>query len=128
SAPDVGRRYPGLVTAVSSTSAQLRIGSYRATLAPAAIAWTGRKTLSSVMKVGDLGPLVVKKRSDADKQLQADVPPWPTVEGALVALDPSTGEVRALVGGYDFDRSEFDRAVQARRQAGSAFKPLLFSA
>jgi len=128
SAPDVGRRYPGLVTAVSSTSAQLRIGAYRATLAPAAIAWTGRKTLSSVMKVGDLVPLVVKKRSDADKQLQADVPPWPTVEGALVALDPSTGEVRALVGGYDFDRSEFDRAVQARRQAGSAFKPFLFSA
>jgi len=127
-APDAGRRYPGLVTAVNSTSAQLRIGPYHTSIAPAAVAWTGRKTVSAVMKVGDLVPLMVTKRSDAGNRFEADVPPWPTVEGALVALDPSTGEVRALVGGFDFERSEFDRAVQARRQAGSAFKPFLFSA
>lgn len=126
--PDIGRRYPGLVTAVNSSSAQLRIGQYRTSLVPAAVAWSGRRSLSAVMKVGDLVPLTVTKRRDTDKRLEAEVPPWPTVEGALVALDPSTGEVRALVGGFDFERSEFDRAVQARRQAGSAFKPFLFSA
>ena len=50
------------------------------------------------------------------------------LEGALAAVDPATGEVLALVGGRDFHRSPFNRATQARRQPGSAFKPLLFAA
>jgi 1A family penicillin-binding protein len=50
------------------------------------------------------------------------------LEGALVALDPQTGEVLALVGGRDFHESPFNRAIQAKRQPGSAFKPLLFAA
>jgi penicillin-binding protein 1A len=52
----------------------------------------------------------------------------PQVEGALVAIDPYTGQVKAMVGGYDFGRSQFNRAVQARRQPGSAFKPLVYAA
>lgn len=52
----------------------------------------------------------------------------PQVEGALVSIEPPTGEVRALVGGYSFDRSQFNRATQARRQPGSAFKPVVYSA
>jgi membrane carboxypeptidase/penicillin-binding protein len=52
----------------------------------------------------------------------------PAVEEALVAIDAASGEVRALVGGFDFRRSEFDRAIQARRQAGSAFKPIVYTA
>jgi penicillin-binding protein 1A len=49
-------------------------------------------------------------------------------EGALLALDPHTGAVRALVGGYDFALSEYNRALQAKRQPGSAFKPIIYSA
>jgi penicillin-binding protein 1A len=49
-------------------------------------------------------------------------------EGAVITIEPSTGYVRALVGGYDFFRSEFNRAVQARRQPGSAFKPFVYIA
>jgi penicillin-binding protein 1A len=49
-------------------------------------------------------------------------------EGAVVTIEPQTGYVRALVGGYDFFRSEFNRAVQAKRQPGSAFKPFVFIA
>jgi penicillin-binding protein 1A len=52
----------------------------------------------------------------------------PATEGALVALDVASGDVLALVGGYDFAASEFDRAVQARRQPGSAFKPFVYGA
>ncbi|MGE0387819.1 MAG: penicillin-binding protein 1A [Gammaproteobacteria bacterium] len=52
----------------------------------------------------------------------------PEVEGALVALDPSTGAVRALVGGFDFSRSKFNRVTQALRQPGSNFKPFVYSA
>jgi penicillin-binding protein 1A len=50
------------------------------------------------------------------------------VEGALLAMDPRTGMVRALVGGYDFSQSQFNRALQAKRQPGSAFKPIIYSA
>ena len=52
----------------------------------------------------------------------------PQVEGALVAMDVATGNVRALVGGYSFHRSQFDRVLQSRRQPGSAFKPIIYSA
>ena len=48
-------------------------------------------------------------------------------EGALVALDPNTGEILALVGGRDFDASKFNRATQAFRQPGSAFKPVVYA-
>jgi penicillin-binding protein 1A len=51
----------------------------------------------------------------------------PDVEGSFLALDVATGEVLALVGGYDYARSQFDRAVQARRQPGSAFKPIVYA-
>ncbi|HIE64736.1 MAG: PBP1A family penicillin-binding protein [Nitrospira sp.] len=50
----------------------------------------------------------------------------PLVQGAFIALDPSTGAVKALVGGYDFRKSEFNRALMARRQPGSAFKPIIY--
>jgi penicillin-binding protein 1A len=56
------------------------------------------------------------------------VPPQPPLQAALVALDPATGEVRALVGGRNFEESRFNRAVQARRQPGSAFKPFVYAA
>lgn len=52
----------------------------------------------------------------------------PEVEGALVALDPHTGRVLALVGGYDYATSQFNRAIQAKRQPGSAFKPFVYAA
>jgi penicillin-binding protein 1A len=55
-------------------------------------------------------------------------PSKPQPEAALVALDPATGEVLAMVGGFDFDRSQFNRVTQARRQSGSAFKPLVMAA
>ena len=50
------------------------------------------------------------------------------LQGSLVAIDPQTGDVRALVGGRDFNASSFNRATQARRQAGSAFKPIIYAA
>jgi 1A family penicillin-binding protein len=55
-------------------------------------------------------------------------PATPVLQGMVVVLDPKTGEVRALVGGRDFATSQFDRAFQARRQPGSAFKPIVYAA
>jgi penicillin-binding protein 1A len=59
---------------------------------------------------------------------KAGSPEQGTLEGALVALDPATGQIRAMVGGRDYSRSQFNRAVQAHRQPGSAFKPFVYAA
>jgi 1A family penicillin-binding protein len=69
----------------------------------------------------------VERRSVKTKP-RPNAPAPPQLQGALVALDPATGEIRALVGGRDFGSSQFDRATQARRQAGSAFKPFVYAA
>src|SRR6266498_4475082 len=66
------------------------------------------------------------RRATAAAAKDAPAPDRP--EGALLALEPQTGYIRAMVGGYDFFRSEFNRAVQARRQPGSAFKPFVYIA
>ena len=52
----------------------------------------------------------------------------PQIEGALVSMEPETGLVKALVGGVDYERSQFNRATLAKRQPGSAFKPFIYSA
>jgi len=62
------------------------------------------------------------------KRVTQEQPSNDPLQAALVAADPMTGEVRALVGGRDFDNSHFNRATQARRQAGSAFKPFVYAA
>src|SRR6185436_7437985 len=64
----------------------------------------------------------------AGDQSEADDRNSPYLQGAFVALDPRTGAVRAMVGGRDYDDSKYNRAVQAKRQAGSTFKPVVYSA
>ncbi len=74
--------------------------------------------------------LLVRLSEDDDESepRRFEIDPSPPVEGALVAIDPHTGYVRALVGGYEFERSQFNRATQAKRQPGSSFKPFVFAA
>jgi 1A family penicillin-binding protein len=65
-------------------------------------------------------------RSKLPRVKEGEAPEY--LQGALVAMDPATGHVRAMVGGRDFNESRFNRAVQAKRQAGSAFKPFVYAA
>ena len=67
-------------------------------------------------------------REFADENDAADIPSVPYVQGMLIATDPSTGHVRAMIGGRDHRHSKFNRATQARRQAGSSFKPIVYAA
>lgn len=62
------------------------------------------------------------------KSLEWSLAQWPQAEAAFVALDPATGRVRALVGGFDFNRRQFNHATSAARQPGSSFKPFLYAA
>lgn len=68
----------------------------------------------------------LQERSDRLRGAPAD-PEYP-LQGALIAMDPNTGHIKAMIGGVDFGRSEFNRSVQARRQTGSAFKPIVYTA
>jgi penicillin-binding protein 1A len=82
--------------------------------------------LPYILKAGDIIRVMVKDIINGNPvfSLEQD----PLVQGAVVVMQPSTGYIRALVGGYDFSKSEFNRAVFARRQAGSAFKPIIYAA
>jgi penicillin-binding protein 1A len=80
-----------------------------------------------VLKPGDVIWVSVEEMSE-DKPWKFALEQAPKVEGALVSIDPRSGEVLALCGGYDFFRSQFNRATQALRQPGSAFKPIVYSA
>ncbi len=84
--------------------------------------------LSEVVQPGELVRVRVGTALPASQLLSASLAQVPAVQGALVAIDPTDRAVVALVGGYDFTLSAFNRATQARRQPGSSFKPFLYAA
>ncbi len=87
------------------------------------IKWTLRKkkTIQQTHKIGDI--FFVKKENNIWKIKQ-----YPKVNGGIVVIDPFSGDVLALVGGFNFKKSEFNRVTQAKRQPGSAFKPIVYAA
>ncbi len=88
------------------------------------------------LDAGDLIPVRVATRDrpaahhgkHGDLTQVAEIAQVPTVQGALIAVDPSSGHMTAMVGGYDYGVSQFNRATQAHRQAGSSIKPYIYSA
>lgn len=93
-----------------------------ATMSAQAMAWAGRP--ADILTPGDV--VVVEPETAADGRTTYSLRQPPEVEGAVVALDPHTGRVYALTGGFSFQRSSFNRATQAKRQPGSAFKPFVY--
>lgn len=83
-------------------------------------------SLDKMLKAGDV--VKVGLKSVRGNAVELTLEQEPEAEGAIVAVDPTTGFIRALVGGYDYSRSEFNRAVFAKRQPGSAFKPVIYAA
>lgn len=120
-----GDYVPGLVTAVEPTFATIKIGQYHAMLTPADFAWTGRKSPPQLLKVGDLVDVQIKEL--AGNTAHVELEQEPAAQAALLAIDNSTGEIKAMVGGYDFSESKFNRATQAVRQTGSSFKVYVYA-
>jgi penicillin-binding protein 1A len=122
---------PAVVTFVPGPKdredARVRIADYEVALPPAAFAWTRRNSAATLFKTGDLIEVEVRKL-DGSMPTEVALEQSPVVEGAVLALDNETGQVRAMVGGFSFERSKFNRAMQARRQVGSLFKPIVFTA
>jgi penicillin-binding protein 1A len=83
--------------------------------------WT-RRRLTQTMAAGDI--IYVEP---TDKPGQYRLRQMPEISGAMVVLDPHTGRILAMVGGFSFDQSEFNRATQALRQPGSSFKPFVYA-
>jgi penicillin-binding protein 1A len=121
-----GGVHDGVVVAVDDDRATVRLGAYAGRLDRKAVAWTKTSSLDALLDPGDVIRVRLVELLD-EQTARITLEQEPEAEAALVALDHSTGAVRALVGGFDFERSEFDRAIQARRQTGSAFKPFVFA-
>ncbi len=123
-----GKIYPAIVLDVKPKKAKLRVASYTAYLTPEKAKWTRRSKLTSLFKKGDVIYVMVEKVDEGKKVLEVSLEQIPEVEGAMIVIVPQTGEIKAIVGGYSFKRSQFDRAIQALRQTGSTIKPIIYTA
>ncbi len=117
-----------VVTAVQRREASLRIAEHPAHLGMAGVKWTGAGSVDRLLDPGDLVLVRLPEElpEDPEAPLEVELLQEPEIEGALVALDNTSGAILALVGGFDFERSEFNRAVQSTLQCGSAFKPFVY--
>jgi penicillin-binding protein 1A len=115
----------GLVTSVQPTFAWIKIGPYHAMLTPADFVWTGHKSVVELLKPGDLVVVQIKVLNGTAAEVELEQKP--VAQAALLAIDNATGEIKAMVGGYDFEESKFDRATQAMRQTGSSFKVYVYA-
>ena len=127
---DVGDVTRGVVTAADRDVAIIDLGDTMARLPAKGVAWTAKTRVSDAVKVGDIVLVRILRREEASerKVVEVSLEQEPEAESAFLAMDTRTGAVRAMVGGFDFERSKFNRAVQAHRQTGSIFKAIVYSA
>jgi len=124
--PELNGYIHALVTTVAPGSAVFKFGKYTGNLTQADASWTQHK-LQDILKPGDVIYVKIVTLSSEGKarvSLEQDS----GAQGALIAIDNATGEIKAMVGGRDFELSKFDRATQALRQVGSSFKPYVYTA
>ena len=125
----VGDIVPAIVATVpprGTGAARIRIGSHELELPASAFSWTRRTAATDLFEVGDLIDVAIVALNNGAPDIVA-LEQTPQLESALVAIDNHSGEIRAMVGGFSFERSKFNRATQARRQLGSIFKPIVYT-
>jgi len=115
-----------LVTEVEPQAATVKFGRYQARLGPAELKWTRNTSAQQFLTPGDLVYVKIVELNSRDSRVSLEQESG--VQGALLALDNSTGDIKAMVGGRDFEESKFNRATQAERQVGSSFKPYIYTA
>jgi penicillin-binding protein 1A len=124
---EVGDSIRGVILGWNKGSATVKIGPRELVVAPAGFAWAGKE--AAKILVPTAAPLFEVKETDgAGTPTRLELDQEPEVEGALLAMNPASGEIRAMVGGYDFNRSKFNRAFQAQRQVGSTMKAFVYGA
>ncbi|MBA2302148.1 MAG: PBP1A family penicillin-binding protein [Acidobacteria bacterium] len=123
----IGQVIPAVVMTVDTAAIQARAGDLLVTIDRKGFAWT-RQTAAQLVKRGDLIEARLTSLDESARTGLGTIEQTPVVQGAILAIDNRTGQVRAMTGGYSFERSKFNRATQALRQVGSAFKPIVFTA
>ena len=125
--PSAGRVIPAVVTSVEAGQIRLKIGRWSGVIDRKGYDWT-HKSADLVATRGDLIDAAITRIDAKAATFAAELSQPPLVEGAVLAIDNRTGQVLAMVGGTDFDKTQFNRATQALRQVGSAFKPFVYTA
>ena len=120
--------YDAIVLAVSRNEATVRLKNALGRMTGKDIGWTKARSLEAILKRGDVIQVKVASFDAAASEANVSLDQKPLRNGAFIAIDPRTGQIRALVGGYSFRDSQFNRAVQAPRQTGSSIKPFLYTA
>lgn len=129
-----------LVVGVRKKGADVRFGSFRGKIDVRTMGWARTpnpekapeevpdiKDARKVLSKGDVVWASVREVPENGRPWPLALEQKPRVQGSLLSIDPQTGLVPALIGGYDFFESQFNRATQAKRQPGSAFKPIVYS-
>ena len=119
---------PAVVTDIQDGAMHVRFGAYDAVIDEDGFAWTNRSAADDLVRPGDLVEVQITALDPATGAAEATLDQEPIVEAALLAIENRTGRILAMVGGYSFDRSKFNRATQAYRQLGSLFKGVLYAA
>lgn len=125
--PNAGDIVTGLIKEVSDKGTKVSFGQYSATITAAQTEALNRPP-SKLFKRGDLAQFKVEEVDRNNHRLNVKLDPEPDVQAALLMIEPKTGEIKAMVGGYNFATSKFNHATQAERQTGSAFKPFIYAA
>jgi penicillin-binding protein 1A len=115
-----------LVTGILPYQVTARVGDKQLLLTPEDWTWTGFKTAEAFLHQGDI--IYVQLTGQDGTLLRGKLQQDSGVQGSLLAMDNSTGDVVAMVGGRDFNLSQFNRATQSERQTGSSFKPYVYTA
>jgi penicillin-binding protein 1A len=123
----VGDVVPAVVTGADASSIHLRAGDVRVTMDRKGFAWTRKTNPAQLVKAGDLVEAKLLTIDTEAHTATGQLEQPPLVEGAVLAIDNRTGQIKTMVGGYSFERSKFNRATQAFRQVGSAFKPFVYT-
>jgi len=124
---DLDEMHAGIVTEASKTKLSVYLrGGETISLTGAALRFPGPMLDPNAPQQKRLSPGAIIRVAKVGKTWQVVQPPL--VEGAFVSLDPATGAIKSLVGGFDFNRNKFNHATLAWRQPGSSFKPFIFSA
>lgn len=123
-----GAMLRAVVDEVSRSSARLHIADHPASLKLKGASWTHSSSLKRILKKGDLVLVRLPEEIPESKEavLEVKLLQEPEIQGALLAMDNRTGAILAMVGGFDFAQSKFNRAIQSKLQCGSAFKPFVY--
>jgi penicillin-binding protein 1A len=140
--PRIGEMIEGVVTQVGNDAVWVTASGLTGKILMQDMAWAKKRlkgpdlknveimqnaTPKDFLKVGDVVNVAVKLKDPRTQEIFFTLDQEPLIEGALLAIDPRSGGIKAMVGGYDFKRSEFNRTVLAKRQPGSSFKPLIYA-